>query len=33
MSIHELVDRLQAVGDPHIVSVVASAGIGCAIAS
>jgi hypothetical protein len=33
MSIGELADRLRAIGDPHIVSVVTSAGIGCAIAS
>jgi hypothetical protein len=33
MSINELADRLAAVGDPHIVSVVTSAGLGCAIAS
>ena len=33
MTIGELADRLRAVGDPHIVSVVTSAGIGCAIAS
>ena len=33
MSIRELTDRLSAIGDPHIVSVVTSAGIGCAIAS
>jgi hypothetical protein len=33
MSLRELSDRLAAVGDPHIVSVVTSAGIGCAIAT
>jgi hypothetical protein len=33
MSLNEMVDRLQAVGDPHIVRVVTSAGLGCAIAS
>jgi len=33
MTIGEIVDRLQAVGNPHIVSVVTSAGLGCAIAS
>ena len=33
MSIDELAGRLGAIGDPHIVSVVTSAGIGCAIAS
>jgi hypothetical protein len=33
MSIGELADRLSAIGNPHIVSVVTSAGIGCAIAS
>jgi hypothetical protein len=32
MSVGELVDRVSAVGDPHIVKVVTRAGIGCAIA-
>ena len=32
MSVHELVDRVAAVDDPHIVAVVTRAGIGCAIA-
>lgn len=32
MTVRELVDRVAAVGDPHIVEVVTRAGIGCAIA-
>lgn len=32
MSIRELIDRLEAVGDPEIVAVVTRAGLGCAIA-
>jgi hypothetical protein len=33
MSLNELADRLSAVGDPHIIGVVTSAGLGCAIAA
>ncbi len=33
MSLSELSTRVRAIGDPQIVSVVTSAGIGCAIAS
>ena len=32
MTVRELVDRVSAIGDPHIVEVVTRAGIGCAIA-
>jgi hypothetical protein len=32
MSVHELVERVSAIDDPHIVKVVTRAGIGCAIA-
>ena len=33
MSLSELASRVRGVGDPEIVSVVTSAGVGCAIAS
>lgn len=33
MSLSELATRVRALGDPEIVSVVTSAGVGCAIAS
>ena len=33
MSLSELASRVRAIGDPEIVSVVTSAGVGCAIAS
>ena len=32
MTVRELVDRISAIGEPHIVEVVARGGIGCAIA-
>jgi hypothetical protein len=32
MTVSELVERVAAIGDPHIVEVVTRAGIGCAIA-
>ena len=33
LTIHQLVKRVSAIGDPKIVEVVTSSGIGCAIAS
>jgi hypothetical protein len=33
MSIRDIADRVSAIGDPHIVKVVTSSGLGCAIAS